>query len=309
MNKQLCGKEINMSKKSKLIRVTWKASDAKRDAGLTTPEDIRRFDNLQYGKDAVWNLLDVYRPKAAEGKLPVIVNVHGGGWVYGDKELYQFYGMSLAQRGFAVVNFTYRLAPEAKFPSAVEDMNAVITWMYGNQETYGLDMEHVFFVGDSAGGNLAAMYSAICTNPGYAAKFAFKVPQGFVPTAVGLNCGAYVLFGHHELLHESQDKELIMEDLLPEHGSAKEQELANVPDHVTAAFPPVYLMTALGDFCRPQAQFMEEALKKNGVYYEFGLFGTEKEPLYHVFHVNIREPEGQRCNDIECDFFRRMMEK
>lgn len=293
-----------MSKRSDRIRVEWKESDAKRDAGLTTPEDIERFDDLQYGEDPVWNLLDVYRPRTAVGKLPVIVNIHGGGWVYGDKELYQFYSMSLAQRGFAVVNFTYRLAPEAKFPAALEDTNAVIAWMFENQEKYGLDMKHVFLVGDSAGGHLTGLYSAICTNPEYAARYDFKVPNGFVPTAVALNCGVYIVLGPHG----RENKELI-EDLLPQKGSAEEQALVNVPDHVTAAYPPVYLMTSVGDFCRPQAQFMEEALKKNGVYYEYKLYGTEKEPLYHVFHVTVQEPEGQKCNDEECDFFRRMMEK
>lgn len=95
-----------MSQASDTMRREWKINDAKRDAGLTTPEDICRYDDLVYGPDPVWNKLDVYRPKNLEGKLPVIVNVHGGGWIYGDKELYQFYGMTLAQRKFAVVNFT-----------------------------------------------------------------------------------------------------------------------------------------------------------------------------------------------------------
>ena len=55
--------------------------------------------------------LDVYRPKLnIKGKLPVIMSVHGGGWVYGDKDVYQWYCMNLAQRGFAVVNYSYRLA-------------------------------------------------------------------------------------------------------------------------------------------------------------------------------------------------------
>ena len=85
------------------IRIDWAANDAKRDAGLTTPEDIERFDDLTYGiVDPKWQKLDVYRPKNVKGKLPVILNVHGGGWVYGDKELYQYYCMSLAQHGFAV---------------------------------------------------------------------------------------------------------------------------------------------------------------------------------------------------------------
>ena len=177
-----------MSATSDAMRREWKENDAKRDAGLTTPEDIERADNLQYGPDPKWNLLDVYRPKSGHGKkLPVIVNVHGGGWVYGDKDLYQFYGMTLAQRGFAVVNFTYRLAPEVKFPAALEDTNAVIAWMYEHQQEYLLDMDQVFLVGDSAGGHLAGLYTSICTNPEYAAQYKFQVPNCFVPNAVAFN--------------------------------------------------------------------------------------------------------------------------
>ncbi len=295
-----------MSQASDTMRREWKINDAKRDAGLTTPDDIQRFDDIQYGPDPVENKLDVYRPKNAQGKIPVIVSVHGGGWVYGDKELYQFYGMTLAQRGFAVVNFTYRLAPEVKFPAPLEDTNNVISWMYENQEEYSLDMDHVFMVGDSAGGHLCGLYSAICTNPEYAVNYTFKVPNGFVPQAVALNCGAYNPLSEVGVLGGEQDQE-IMEDFLPEKGSAKERALVNVTDHVTEKFPPVYLMTCVGDFCRPQAPLLEATLKKNGVYYEFKTYGTEENPLYHVFHLTIQEPEGQKCNDEECDFFRRMM--
>ena len=104
-----------MSQASDMVRTEFKKGDDIRDAGLTTPEDIIRYDDIVYGEDPKWQSLDVYRPKSAEGKkLPVIVSVHGGGWVYGDKERYQFYCMNLAQRGFAVVNYTYRLAPEYK---------------------------------------------------------------------------------------------------------------------------------------------------------------------------------------------------
>lgn len=297
-----------MSKTSDAMRKEWKVNDAKRDAGLTTPENIERFDDFQYGPDPVWNKLDVYRPKEEKAKLPVIVNVHGGGWVYGDKELYQFYGMTLAQRGFAVVNFTYRLAPEEKYPAPLEDTNQVIQWMYDNEEQYGLDMEHVFMVGDSAGGHLCGLYSAICTNPEYARNYEFKVPNGFVPEAVALNCGAYNPMGDEKVIGNEQDNEL-MGDFLPEKGSEREKKLINLTNHVTPEFPPVYLMTCIGDFCRPQAPLLETALKKNGVYYEYKTYGTEEEPLYHVFHVTIQEPEGQKCNDEECQFFRRIMEK
>ena len=98
--------------------------------------------DIVYGTDPKRQALDVYRPRAAEGKLPVIVSIHGGGWVYGDKERYQYYCMSLAQRGFAVVNFTYRLAPKFKFPASLEDTNLVFRWVLDHASEYGFDNDH-----------------------------------------------------------------------------------------------------------------------------------------------------------------------
>lgn len=90
-----------MSQMSDFMRQQFKAGDDVRDAGLTTPPDIRRYDDIVYGPDSQIQKLDVYRPvEAGENKLPVIVSVHGGGWVYGDKERYQYYCMHPAQMGF-----------------------------------------------------------------------------------------------------------------------------------------------------------------------------------------------------------------
>ena len=55
-------------------------------------------------------------------KYPVIVSVHGGGWFYGDKELYSHYCCLLAEHGYVVVNFNYRLSPQNKYPAAIEDV-------------------------------------------------------------------------------------------------------------------------------------------------------------------------------------------
>ena len=169
-------------KTSAIVRKTFAVGDMIRDAGLTTPDDIQRFDNIVYGEDKVWQSLDVYRPKAIniEEKLAVIVSVHGGGWVYGDKKTYQFYCMSLAQRGFAVVNFSYRLAPKSKFPASIIDTNLVFGWILDHAEEYGFDTENVFAVGDSAGAHMLGLYTNLCTNPKYAKvykeKFGIQTP-------------------------------------------------------------------------------------------------------------------------------------
>ena len=297
-----------MSATSEKMNREWKVNDAKRDAGLTTPENIVRYDDLLYGPDAKINRLDVYRPKAAEGKtIPVIVSIHGGGWVYGDKELYQFYCMSLAQRGFAVVNFTYRLAPGHKFPAQLEDTNMVMEWVFAHAGEYGLDTRNIFMVGDSAGAHLLGLYTAMCTSDAYASNYEFKVPDGFVPKAIALNCGAYEVLGGRPHEGDTMNSELILEDLLAEHGSEKEKSLINVPDHVNPDFPLVYLMTCFGDFCMDQAPVLEEKLKEKGVKYVYKIYGSEEEQLYHVFHLTVQEETGQKCNDEECAFFREQM--
>ena len=106
-----------MSLQSLSFRLMAGHSDAKRDRGLnTTPDDILRINDIPYGLDVKWNTLDVYRPKNLKGKLPVIVNVHGGGYVYGSTKQYQFYCMDLARRGFAVVSFIIIWHRSLNFP-------------------------------------------------------------------------------------------------------------------------------------------------------------------------------------------------
>lgn len=287
-----------MSIASIMMRKTAKKSDDARDAGLTTPKDIERFDDIVYGENEEWNVLDVYRPKAEMSRnLPVIVSVHGGGWVYGDKERYQYYCMNLAQRGFAVVNFTYRLAPEYKFPAPLEDTNAVMEWIYENAPDYGLDVEHIYMLGDSAGANILALYTAICTNPSYAANFNFHVPGGFVPKAIALNCGSYVQT-------DNMMTKALMADYLPKKGTEEELKLNNPLYYITEKYPPVYVMTSNGDFLKEQAPLMVEALKEKGIPHVMKCYGDEKTELSHVFHCNIKLPEANVCNDEECEFFK-----
>lgn len=295
-----------MSEMSDMIRMTFKAGDDKRDAGLTTPDNIMRYDDIVYGEDASWQVLDVYRPREATGILPVIVSVHGGAWVYGDKERYQYYCMELAQRGFAVVNFTYRLAPEYQFPAPIEDTNLVFKWVLDHAKQYGFDTEQIFAVGDSAGAHTLGLYTAICTNPAYADTFDFCPPKDFVPKAVALNCGAY------RITDDKKNDEMnraLMAEYLPEKGTQKELEMVDVATHVTKDFPPVFLMTATGDFLIEQPAVLVDRFMEIQVPFVFRFYGDAEHELGHVFHLNPRSQEGRLCNDEECEFFRGFLDK
>lgn len=287
-----------------VIREQFRQGDEIRDAGLTTPDDIERFDDIAYGPNPDWQMLDVYRPKEAELPLPVIVSIHGGAWVYGDKERYQWYCMNLAQRGFVVVNFTYRLAPEFQFPASMEDTCMVFQWTVDHIAQYGGDAEHVFVVGDSAGGHMLGILSCMCTNPAYAAKYDFAPPAGFVPTAIAMNCGACKVVMSED---EADMTTGLMSAFLPEGGSKAEIDLINWGSYVTADFPPTYIMTADGDFLHDDAEPLSKMLRELKVVHELHIYGGIDEPLGHVFHCNIKTEEARRCNDDECRFFMRFV--
>lgn len=287
------------------VRAEFQKGDDIRDAGLTTPDYVERADDILYGEDPTWQKLDLYRPKERTAeKRPVIVSIHGGGWVYGDKERYQYYCMSLVKHGFAVVNFTYRLAPEFLFPAALEDTNLVAEWIMKHAEEYQLDTDHIFGVGDSAGAHMLGLYASICTNPEYAKQYDFQVPEGFAWKAVALNCGAYQI----TISGDAQDfTGQLMSELLPEKGSAEELKKINVIDHVSETFPPVFLMTSNGDFLKADAPLLMKKLMECQVPHMFHFYGDKDTMLYHVFHLNMKTEIAEECNKEECDFFKRYL--
>ncbi|MGM9538996.1 MAG: alpha/beta hydrolase [Candidatus Onthomonas sp.] len=284
----------------KALRRQWAKSDARRDQGLTTPEQVLRQDDLSYGENGVWSLLDLYRPKEAEGPLPVIVSIHGGGYFYGSKEVYQHYCMDLARRGFAVVNFNYRLAPEFRYPAPLEDTNAVLTWLCAHGEEYQIDLNNVFLVGDSAGAQLASQYAAAWANPDYAKLLGLEIPA-FRLGAVGLNCGMYRL---DDWMLESSLAPMAKDYLGPDPTVYGKQ--LDVLGHIGANYPPAYLVSAPNDFLAPQCQPMAVFLQEKGVEAQWKLYGTlERQEVGHVFHCNLRLPEAQQANDEETAFFRK----
>lgn len=280
------------------IRAEWTKNDSARDAGLTTPADIERFDNLPYGPDEA-HTLDIYRPKGA-GVLPVIISVHGGGYVYGSTKIYQFYCMDLAQRGFGVLSFNYRLAPEHIFPAALQDINRVMLWLEKNAESYGLDRDNIFMLGDSAGAQLASQYAVICTNPAYA-EIMEIVPTSLKIKALGLNCGMYDLHSHLADLSEPNH-------IMPAYFTAHPEDFGeklDVMKYIDGSYPPAYLISSPGDFLLEQCLPMQRLLQSRGVEAQAKIYGDET--TGHVFHVDIRNRLGRQANDDELAFFRKFI--
>ena len=293
---------------SHIVRTLFTIGDLKRDLGWVPPTNVEAVENVSYGSCDKWHLLDLYRPKDAEGKLPVLLNIHGGAWVYGDKKVYAPYCMYLATQGFAVVNASYRLAPKHTFPAPLEDVGAMVEWVVDHAEEYGLDVSNLFFVGDSAGAHLATAYTAIQLNEAYAKSFpGIKVDERFIPKGLLLNCGVFDI----EVEWKKQGRALtpFLTDLLGEKPTVESVKQMSPAQFITSDFPSVHLTTSNGDFLRKHSYRLKEVLEKKSVEVVFKEYGEKKKPQGHVFHLNLKNKVGQECNADQLEFVKQMMKK
>lgn len=293
--------EPDYQKLVKEMRSKFKQGDDKRDAGLPTKiPEVERLDNLPYGNVAQFQLLDVYLPKKrTDEKLPVIVNIHGGGWVYGTKETYQFYCLFLAKKGFAVVNANYRLAPDVVYPGELDDINRVFHWIAksANANKYHFDLNNVFIVGDSAGGQMAEQILAVYTNSEYRKYFGYSVPELTIKAAA-LNCGLYFLT-ETDLIVGAPESYFRPEIRLTKH------DQLNVEQYLARALPPIFLMTSNNDFLRNSAYMLSGYLHAKNIFHEMHFYGDDKHQLGHVFHLNQKDDLAKQCNLDELNFFRK----
>ena len=298
-----------MSLYGKIFIMNCTKADAERDAGLTIPEDIEYVRDIQYGDNPECQTLDICFPKknALTGesdetkRLPVIVSVHGGGYVYGNTKVYQFYCASLAERGFAVVNYNYRLAPKYKFPAPLEDLDSVLQWVTSKDcyDKYPVDLQNVFIVGDSAGGQIASQYGAIYSNEEYRKFFGFELPDMKLK-GLGINCGSM----DFKASVEKDGKRGFLKDYMgkkPLHFG----DMLDVNKYVTSDYPPTHIISSKGDFMLPFAEPIYEFLKSKGIKTDCKIYGDET--IGHVFHVNVKLDIGKQANDDQTDFFKSLI--
>jgi acetyl esterase len=129
-------------------------------ANALGPDDVLVTKDLAYGTDEDQELLlDVYQPPNTASPGPIVILIHGGGWISGDKERYASFSRSLAVAGFVVfdINYTLDLSQSPGFPRQVRDVHAALAWVQEHAGEFHGDTGRIAVAGGSAGGYLAAM--------------------------------------------------------------------------------------------------------------------------------------------------------
>jgi acetyl esterase/lipase len=126
------------------------------------PTGTTLHGNIAYNNDTLTkHLLDIYLPPNANGKVPLVIFIHGGGWLGNDK--YADIGYmkktvsEIVSSGFALASIDYRFATQAIFPAQIQDCNRAISYLVDNADKYGLDKSRIAVMGFSAGGHLASL--------------------------------------------------------------------------------------------------------------------------------------------------------
>lgn len=153
----------------KIMQVSWKfcdKSDKKRMATQTPPENVVKVKDVEYLDDGnPYHKFDVFYPEGTIPKegLPVIIDIHGGGWMYASKDLNENYCMELANKGYCVFSISYRLVPDVTVYEQIKDCTDALAYINSNMKNYPANKKTVMLTGDSAGGQLA-LYSTILNN-------------------------------------------------------------------------------------------------------------------------------------------------
>ncbi len=142
------------------IPIVTKTNDSK------GPGSVRVLRDISYIKDqtqpAVENqLLDLYIPTKSYPLIPLVVFIHGGAWLQGDKSEAKDIGLLLAQNGFAVASLNYRLSSQAQYPAQLEDCQKAIAFLRSKAHDYGYNPDRIGVWGVSAGGHLAALLGTL----------------------------------------------------------------------------------------------------------------------------------------------------
>lgn len=155
------------------------------------PEGTILHGNINYNNDTLQkHLLDIYLPVNTKGKLPLVIFIHGGGWLSNDK--YADIGYmkktvaEIISSGFALASIDYRFSTQAVFPAQIKDCNRAVSFLYDNADKYGFDKKRFALMGFSAGGHLASLVGLSENNdiktffmPGTSELFSFKAVVDF----------------------------------------------------------------------------------------------------------------------------------
>lgn len=275
---------------------------------MHAPAGIRAQVDVHYDSNDPDAWLDIYRPAALDGRrLPVIVWIHGGGYVAGSRKDMANYARILAADGYAVVVVDYSLAPAARYPKPIQQLSRALDFLSTHAEPFQLDSSRMVLGGDSAGAQLASQLAALATSADYAKT------AGLHAGIASVQLRGVVLFcGPHDgrlMAPEVPSSRFLRTVMWSYFGTPQPDEATvlafSVVPHVTQAFPPALISVGNDDPLAAQSYALAAALQRHGVHVDTLFYPAAHMPgLGHEYQFNLSLPEARDALDRTRAFLR-----
>ena len=298
----------------KIMQVSWKfcdKSDKKRMATQTPPENVVKAKDIPYIDDGnPYHKFDVFHPegKIAKEGLPVIIDIHGGGWMYATKDLNEYYCMELAKKGYCVFSISYRLVPDVTVNEQIKDCTEALAFIRANMKDYPANKKTVMLTGDSAGGQLALYSTILNNNPDAREIF------GTVDTKLNIKClllTSPVTYAKSGGWFSIYTKKMWGKDY--ETKSTYNYMDLNEIMELANDMPPTYFITSSGDtLAHDQTVNAYNYFVEKGYECEIEDFTDLKDgkKLPHVFSVlDPFDEYGQKAIDNALDYYQKSLLK
>ena len=241
----------------------------------TKPENYLEYankvvveENLEYPSMFNDNKVDLYLPNDGYD-FSVIIWIHGGAFVGGDKVDAKEYATMLSANGYAVVLANYERAPELKYPNQLKQLEEIYSFVLDIAAEYGLDIDNLFWAGTSAGAHMVAQFALIQTSMEYAIKMGFE--QVVEPDGIK---GLLLYSGPFDVEKINNVKNRVASFLFSQtswayfgkrNWESLYGDIATIKNHVTNSFPPTFITDGNNGSFEEHAMELVEVLKKNNV--------------------------------------------
>ncbi|MBI5725490.1 MAG: alpha/beta hydrolase [Planctomycetes bacterium] len=240
------------------------------------PAGVKKIKDVEYGSASIGDkgtrklFLDLYVPEDATGPArPLVIWIHGGGWVQGSKSMSKAFW--LVPKGYVVASIDYRLSNQAVFPAQIEDCKAAVRFLKANAKQYSIDPSRVAVWGHSAGGHLSALLGVTGDDKNLEGQ-SNKVEQSTKVQAVVDFAGPADLLNFNDNIPGYEQNPPVA-TLLGGPASEKKDLAAKASPttYASADDPPFLIVHGDKDTTVPieQSKKLEDALKKAGVAVEF----------------------------------------